>query len=128
VTGEPANGRSPGARWLIAALVVTAAVSLALLLVPIVAHVESGPPARKEWQSLLELEGVRAAVGLALPVLLVAIPLLLPRGAARRLGTLIVTFLLAAGVVLGLLSIGLFYLPTLTLLIVALLRSDSVPA
>jgi hypothetical protein len=122
------NGRSPGARWLTAALVVTAVVSLALLLAPIVAHVESGPPARKDWQSLLELEGVRAAVGLALPVLLVAIPLLLPRGAARRLGTLIVTFLLAAGVVLGLLSIGLFYLPTLILLIVALLRSDSVPA
>jgi hypothetical protein len=39
-----------------------------------------------------------------------------------------VTFLLAAGVVLGLLSIGVFYLPTLILLIVALLRSDSVPA
>jgi hypothetical protein len=122
------KGRSPGIRWLTAALVVTAIVSLALLVVPIVEHVESGPPARKEWQSLLELEGARVAVGLALPVLLVAVPLLLPRGDPRRLGTLVVTFLMTAGVVLGLLSIGVFYLPTLILLIVALLRSDSVPA
>jgi hypothetical protein len=122
------NGRSPSARWLIAALAVTAIASLVLLFVPMVKNVESGPPARAEWQSLLELEGAGVAIGLALPVLLVAIPLLLPRGGARRLGTLVVTFLLAAGVVLGLLSIGVFYLPTMILLIVALIRSDTVPA
>jgi hypothetical protein len=122
------NGRSPGVRWLTAALVVTAVVSLALLLVPIVEHVESGPPVRTERRSLLEVEGVQVALTLALPVLLVAVPLLLPRGDARRFGTLVVTFLIAAGVVLGLLSVGVFYLPTLILLIVALLRSDSVPA
>ena len=126
---SPATARrDPSRRWLTAALLVTAAASLVLLLAPLVESVEMTPTGgRAERHNLLSLEGWRAVVIVGVPVLLAAIPLALPRG-ARWPGTALVTFVMTAGVVLAILTVGVFYLPTVILLIAAMLRSDSVPA
>ena len=75
-----------------------------------------------EWRNLLSLEGWGAVLIVGVPVLVAAIPLALPRG-GRWLGTVMVTFLMSAGVVLGILTIGVFYLPSVVVFIIAAMRA-----
>ncbi|HEU5110146.1 MAG TPA: hypothetical protein VFT95_16520 [Micromonosporaceae bacterium] len=128
MTDTPVTRRDPSSGWLTAALLATVVASLVVLFVPMVRMVEWTPTdGRSEWRSLFSVEGWRSLLIVGMPMLVAAIPLALPRG-RRWLGTAMVTSLMSAGVVLGILTIGLFYLPAVILFIVALLRSSSVPA
>jgi hypothetical protein len=92
--------------WFVAALLLTAAVSGLLLI------------------SLLEREGRGIIVTLAIPVVVCAVPLVTPqryRGAAAWVSTA----LLAAGTILALLSIGIFFVPSVVLLAIGAARHRS---
>jgi hypothetical protein len=88
-------------RALTAALLVAAAVSLLLLVLLLTAGQQPD-----------------FIPALAVPVLLCAVPLIVPARLRRR-ATWAAAVLLAIGVVLSLLSIGAFYLPAVVLLIVS---------
>ena len=102
---------------------MTVTASLVVLLVPMVQLVEgTSTGSRVEWRNLLSLEGWGALLIVGVPVLVAAIPLALPRR-GRWLGTVIVIFLMTAGVVLGILTIGVFYAPALILFVIAAVRA-----
>ncbi|MEO3748069.1 hypothetical protein [Plantactinospora sp. B5E13] len=94
---------SPHRGWLLAAALLAALVSLGFLV------------------ALLGREGRGVVVVLLVPVLLLAAPLLAPRP-ARRVVAVAAVLLLTIGVVLSVASIGLYYLPSLVLLIIGILR------
>jgi hypothetical protein len=77
--------------------------------------------------TLIEQEGQRILVILAIPVLLTLVPVLASLR-HRRAVTIICTSLLAAGVVLALFSVGVFFLPALIAMCVAGVRSAPRPA
>ncbi|GIG87103.1 hypothetical protein [Plantactinospora endophytica] len=127
----------PGTRWLLAALLLTALVSVLLLFLPVVLGSRSstvGDPdgggqltgSAEVRQSLLEVGGWGVAVLLLVPVLLCAVPLLAP-GSVRPPLTVAVTVLLGMGVLVSLASIGLCYLPSLALLVAAAVRLSRRP-
>jgi hypothetical protein len=92
-------------RWFAVTAALTVAVSSLLLLLPL-----SG-------RSLLDAEGPGVIVTLAVPVLICAIPLLAP-ARHRRAAAWISAVLLGIGVILGLLSVGVYFVPSLILLII----------
>lgn len=94
---------SPHRGWLLAAALLAALVSLGFLV------------------AFLGREGPGVVVILLVPVLLLAAPLLAPRP-TRRVVAVTAVLLLTIGVVLSIASIGLYYLPSLVLLIVGILR------
>lgn len=94
---------SPHRGWLLAAALLAALVSIGFLV------------AFSGW------EGPGVVVVLLVPVLLLAAPLLTPRR-ARRVVAVATVLLLTIGVVLSIASIGLYYLPSLVLLIIGILR------
>ncbi|MEO3929748.1 hypothetical protein ABGB07_38735 [Micromonosporaceae bacterium B7E4] len=133
-TSLPSPAR-PGIRWLLAALLLTAAAGALLLFLPVTTVVEGtvdkGPTSagvmtpmievREVRQPLVQAEGWGVVLLLLVPVLLCAVPLL-GTGAARLPLTVAVVLLLGLGVLVSLASLGLFYLPSLLLLVVAAVR------
>lgn len=115
-SGHGTAGRS----WSVAAALLTAAVSVAMLFLPLISTADSGGAA--ERQSLLERDGAGAAAALALPVLLAAVPLLVP-ARHRRLAAIVVAVLFSLGALVSAASVGLFYLPSAALLVVAAIRT-----
>jgi hypothetical protein len=119
--------------WLIAAVLVTAAVSLLLLFLPIMT-VSSGSGqsgvdgtgqssgSGQSRVSLAEQQGFRSALVVAVPVLVCVAPLLFPRG-RRRVPTAVAAGVLGVAAVLGIASIGMFYLPSVALLAVAAIKA-----
>jgi hypothetical protein len=103
-------------------LLLTAAVSLLLLLLPMSAAQVSGEPT--EYQNLLTAEGPAVILPLAVPVLICAVPLLVTVR-RRRFAAWLSTVLLAVGVLVSLLSIGVFFVPSLIVLAVGAGRSSS---
>ncbi|MFC4072844.1 hypothetical protein [Actinoplanes subglobosus] len=111
-----------GRRWFLAALVLTAVVSAALLVLPLYAYETATGPAASSGEvgagysyerghrSLLAVEGPGVAFLLAVPVLVSGLPVLV-RGRRQRLAGWVSTALLSVGVLVGIASIGLFYLP-----------------
>lgn len=106
-------------RWFVAALLLTAAASVILLLAPLSSEQNAGGAV--ERRSLLAAEGPGVAVLLAVPLLVCALPVLIPRPAVAW-GS---AALLAAGVLVGLASVGLYYLPVLALLVAGAWRRGS---
>ncbi|GAA3666166.1 hypothetical protein GCM10023081_01210 [Arthrobacter ginkgonis] len=101
------------------AFALAIAASLAVLFLPLYTSetISAGsrdPDSRRvtEQLTLLEVNGPAIFVPLLIPVLLTGLPLLL-RGKAWRGLSLAATVLLAVFAVLGLASIGWFYLPAL---------------
>lgn len=116
-----ARGHS-GRGWVVAAAVVALVTSLALLTLPTVSTATStGGTGQTGRESLFVNQGWTIAVTLAVPVLISAVPLLVPTR-HRRWATLGAAALLTAGAMLGAASIGLFYLPAVVLLWVAAVR------
>ncbi|GAA3740683.1 hypothetical protein GCM10022225_24940 [Plantactinospora mayteni] len=120
----------PGIRWLLAALLLAVAVGALLLFLPVVTGVQSstlgnGPnpmiEVREVRQSLVQAEGWGVALLFLVPVLFCAMPLL-GTGAARLPLAIAAVVLLGLGVLVSLASLGLFYLPSLVLLVVAAVR------
>lgn len=127
----------PGRSWIVAAALLAAAVGLLLFLLPFFptsstgtgssgnrqgsqAEVPAVDQPRDQRQSLAQRQEWGAATALALPALVCAAPLLVHR--RRRVVTITVTSLLRVGVVVGAASVGLFYLPSVALMIVGAIR------
>ena len=70
--------------------------------------------------SLLSNEGPSVLIVVAIPVLLVALPLMLRGAAARYRSRVVIVVLLGIFVMLGAMSIGLFFVPTLIAMIVSM--------
>ena len=78
--------------------------------------------------SIAQEQGWGVVVRIAIPVLLVAAaPLLAPIGRRGRVLRLASTLLLFAGVVVGLMSVGMFLLPAAILMLIAAIRSSDQP-
>ena len=108
-----------------------AAASAYLLLGPTITSVSSsvtlGPDgatsrsaALHTSTSLLAAQGASAVFPVLIPVLLAALPLLARSSKARRILGVIAVLLLAVFCVLDILSIGLFYVPSVAVLLVVL--------
>jgi hypothetical protein len=108
--------------WQVVALGLSLLASLVLLVVPAFggtsASSETGGREVVRTTTLLESEGPRVLLILLIPVILTLLPLLV-RGRARRQVALACTLLLALGALVGLASIGAFYLPALIFAIAA---------
>jgi hypothetical protein len=116
----------PGAGCALASYVLAVAASAALAIAPTgtEASRSSERTERVEHRSLLEREGPSALRVLAVPVVITAVPV--AAGKSRRFaGPLRWTAagLLTAGTLLATLSIGVFYLPSVALMLVAALRA-----
>ena len=113
-----------------------------LLFAPTVAHVTESARSSANTvgessgaiptsSSLLETEGLSAFGPLLVPVLLTTLPLLTRRPEPRRILGTIAALLLGIFCVLGLSSIGLFYVPSVMALVVAVIvgrsSSDELP-
>ncbi|MGX7673572.1 hypothetical protein [Plantactinospora sp. DSM 117369] len=136
-TSLPSAAR-PGIRWLLAALLLAVAAGALLLFLPVTTVLEAtrdeGPTSagvaapmmvvREVRQPLVQAQGWGVALLLLVPVLLCAMPLL-GTGAARLPVTVAAVVLLGLGVLVSLASLGLFYLPSLVLLVVAAVRMSA---
>ncbi|MEN3608487.1 hypothetical protein AAH979_02990 [Plantactinospora sp. ZYX-F-223] len=131
-TSLPSRVR-PGIRWLLAALLLAVAAGALLLFLPVTTVLEatrdSGAASpmmvvREVRQPLVQAQGWGVALLLLVPVLLCAMPLL-GTGAARLPVTVAAVVLLGLGVLVSLASLGLFYLPSLVLLVVAAVRMSA---
>jgi hypothetical protein len=90
---------------------------------------EASPPApvRTESSSLLASQGSGVVLLVLIPILLATLPLLGPRPVHRRALGVAAVVLLAAYCVVGGMSIGAFYLPTLIILAITLAIESSTP-
>jgi len=116
--------------WQAVALGLSLLASLVLLVIPAFGGTSASSDGTREVThatTLLESEGPRVLLILLVPVVLTLLPLLV-RGRGRRSVALACTLLLAAGALLGLASIGAFYLPALIFAVAAATASRSVPA
>jgi len=115
--------------WLAPAWAVAA--SAYLLLGPTITSVSSsvtlgpdGATSRGEVlrtsTSLLAAQGAAAVLPVLIPVLLAALPLLARSSKVRRVLGVIAALLLAVFCVVGMLSIGLFYVPSVAVLLIVL--------
>lgn len=127
---EQPRTRGRGVVWLVVSVLLAVAISALLLFLPLGAstgasteHVPN--PGTSEQvqtnearQTLLETEGWSIVGVLLIPIALAVAPLLTPRR-ARYAAALGCTILLAAAVFIGSASIGLFYLPVVVTMAVA---------
>ncbi|HIZ37378.1 MAG TPA: hypothetical protein H9815_16500 [Candidatus Ruania gallistercoris] len=113
-----AAGRTPELRWLrgvpVMALLLASAASVALLFLPFYGNVGVGAESTGT-ATLIEVNGSGVVILLALPVLITAV-IAVVRGRRAVLVSALCTGLLAVLVLLGIASIGLFYLPRWSLL------------
>jgi hypothetical protein len=107
--------------WQVVALGLSVAASLALLVIPAFGGTSASSEGGREVThatTLLESEGPRVLLVLAIPLVLTLVPLLV-RGRGRGAVSVLAALLLGVGALLGLASIGAFYLPALIFAIAA---------
>jgi hypothetical protein len=97
------------------------AVSGLFLVLPTYSISSSGSPSLGH-ATLLQVNGPRALIALTIPVLILLVPVLLPKWWVRIVAGLV----LAAFVVVGGFSIGLFYFPSAAFMLFAGLLSSPV--
>jgi hypothetical protein len=111
------NRDLPGFRLVFAAFAATGAATVLLLVLPVYS---SGA-------SLIEVNGLSAAWVLLLPVAVSALPLWVGGGRAALLVRLVATLLLVGFVVVGVMSVGAFYLPGAVLMGISALWLAKMP-
>ena len=97
-------------------------VSCLYLVVPVYSGWSSESPLVQQNSTLLQVNGPRALIALAIPVLIALIPVLLPKWWVRLVAGLV----LAAFVIVAGFSIGLFYAPSAFVMVMAGLVSAPV--
>lgn len=114
-----------GTRIVIAALAVNALTTVLLLRAPLygssasTATSDGRLTARTDSATLFDVNGWNAIVPLLIPVLIAGLPLLAPSRRPAVLGRSMSAFILLAFVVLGAMTVGLFYLPSALLMTIA---------
>jgi hypothetical protein len=107
--------------WQVVALGLSMLASLVLLVIPAFGGTSASSEGGGEIThatTLLESEGPRVLLVLLIPVVLTLVPLLV-RGRGRGPVSVLAALLLGAGALVGLASIGAFYLPALIFAIAA---------
>lgn len=122
-----------GARSLVlVSLLLALAAALALALLPLVSlqrpSLPGEPPGETRHATLLAWEGPGILLALLVPVLVAAVPLALGRTRWRGASRAIAAVLLSAGVLVGIASIGLFYLPSAVVMVAAATRGERLAA
>lgn len=114
-------------RWNLAALLVAAATGLGLALLPFGSSgtVDSNGVETTSSESLLSSEGSSVLIVLAIPVMLIVVPLLLRNQTLAYRSRIVIVVLLGIFVLLGALSIGLFFVPTLIAMVLSLAAQNS---
>ncbi|MGZ4700476.1 MAG: hypothetical protein ACXV98_04615 [Ilumatobacteraceae bacterium] len=109
-------------RWNIVAVGFAVLTGFGALLLPLgtLSSADSTGVERTTRVSLLSNEGPSLLIVVAIPVLLVALPLMLRGATARYRSRLLIVVLLGVLVMLGAMSIGLFFVPTLIAMIVSM--------
>ena len=117
---RPADSRAR--RWNVVAVATAALTGFGALLLPlgVRSSAESNGVETTTRVSLLSNEGPSVLIVVAIPVLLVALPLMLRGAAARYRSRVVIVVLLGIFVMLGAMSIGLFFVPTLIAMIVSM--------
>lgn len=112
-------------RWNVVAVVVSVVTGLGAVLVPLGTRssTDSNGVATTTRVSLLSNEGPSVLIVVTIPVLLVALPLLLRGANSRHRARVVIVVLLGILVVLGALSIGVFFVPTLIAMITSMAAS-----
>lgn len=109
-------------RWNIVAVVIAMLTGFGTLLVPLGSSSSTGSNGveRTTRVSLLSNEGPSVLIVVAIPVLLVALPLMLRGAVASYRTRVVIVVLLSVLVLLGAMTIGLFFVPTLIAMIVSM--------
>lgn len=120
--GRLRPGLARAKRWNIAAAVIAALTSAGGLFVPLgmSSSTDSNGVQTTTRVSLLSYEGPSVLIVMAIPVLLVSLPLTMRGDTASYRSRIAAVVLLSILVVLGALSIGLFFIPTLIAMIVSM--------
>lgn len=120
--GRLRPGLARAKRWNIAAAVIAALTSAGGLFVPLgmSSSTDSNGVQTTTRVSLLSYEGPSVLIVMAIPVLLVSLPLTMRGETASYRSRIAAVVLLSILVVLGALSIGLFFIPTLIAMIVSM--------
>jgi hypothetical protein len=120
---------STAQRWNVVALVTAAITGFGAVLLPLgtTSSVASNGVAKSTHVSLLSNEGPSVLIIVTIPLLLVALPLMLRGATAIRRARVLVVVLLGLLVLLGAMSIGVFFVPTLFAMIMSLTTGSSVP-
>jgi hypothetical protein len=137
---EASTSRDPGWGFAVASVAAAGAAAAFFALAPVVAIMEESsqttvgestsggmaspaPPTdtrTQETRTLAEAQGWGSVAFVAVPPLMVsALPLLAPRGRPAKVLRTVATALLFGWVLLGALSVGIFYLPSAGLMLVA---------
>jgi len=104
----------------------TLCASIVFLFAPLGTSESSGST-RQQHVSLWQLNGWRILVVLGLPVVFAAVPVILRRSPHLRTWLAASAVLLTTYVMLGVLTIGLYYLPGAALMIAAAFRERPIP-
>ena len=118
---------SSARRWNIAAVAIAVVTGAGALLLPLgeSSSVDSNGVQTNIGVSLLSNEGPSVLIVMAIPVLLVALPLTLRGATASYRSRVVIVVLLGIFVMLGAMSIGLFFVPTLIAMIVSMTTQSS---
>lgn len=116
------SGDEIARRWnlVAAAIALLTGLSAALLPLGMSSSVDSNGVQSSSRVSLLFYEGPSVLIVLALPALLVSLPLLLRGAAASHRARVSIVVLLGVFVMLGAMTIGLFFVPTLIAMVLAM--------
>jgi hypothetical protein len=109
-------------RWNIVAVVLAVLTGFGALLLPLGTRssAEANGVERTTRVSLWSNEGPSVLIVVAIPVLLVALPLICRGATASYRSRVVIVVLLSVLVVLGAMSIGLFFIPTLIAMIASM--------
>ena len=122
---RPADTRAR--RWNIVAVAIALLTGVGALSLPFgeSSSVDSNGVQTTTRLSLLSHEGPTVLIVVAIPVLLVALPLMLRGATARYRSRVVIVVLLGLFVMLGAMSIGLFFVPTLITMIMSMTAQSS---
>lgn len=114
-----------GDRWNLAAVAVAALTALGAAFLPTGTSTmtDSSGVVTTSHTSLVGNEGAGVLVVLVIPLLVIGAPLLLRRSSGVRVARQVVVGLLSVMVVLGALSVGVFFLPALALMVISVLTT-----
>lgn len=124
---RPATENSNARRWNLIAVAIASLTALGVALLPFgtSSSTDTNGLETSSRVSLLSSEGVSVLIVLAIPVLLVAVPLLLGGNAAVHRTRIAIVGVLVILAVLAAASIGVFFVPTLIAMIMTLVTNKS---
>lgn len=124
------TGNEIARRWnlVAAAIALLTGLSAALLPLGMTSSVDSNGVQSSSRVSLLSHEGPSVLIVVALPAVLVSLPLLVRGAAASHRARVAIVVLLGVFVMLGAMTIGLFFVPTLIAMVLAMSAQSSSPS